>query len=73
MLVKINAKNKDFTDSEFSKRFLLPPANVNFPDEKIVFLDLSISVRIVQGLHKECGQMYLCNLYCTHDDCIVTH
>jgi len=47
MLVKINAKNKDFTDSLFSKRFLLPLANVDRPDEKITFLDLSISVRIV--------------------------
>jgi len=42
MLVEINANNKEFTDSEFSKRFLLPPANVDCPDEKIIFLDISI-------------------------------
>jgi hypothetical protein len=50
MLVKISAKNEDFTDSEFERRFLLPLANVDFPDEKIIFLDISISVRIVKEL-----------------------
>jgi len=73
MLVKINSKNNDFTDSEFAKRFLLPPANVDGPDETIIFIDLNISVRIVQNWHKEWGQIYLSSLYCTHDHFIVTH
>ena len=73
MLVKINAKNKDFTDSEFAKQFLLPPANVVCPEEKIIFLDLSISLRIVQKLRKEWRQIYWSNLYWSHDHFIVTH
>jgi hypothetical protein len=47
MLVQINAKNKEFTESEFAKWLLLPLANVDYPDEKIIFLDLSVSVRIL--------------------------
>lgn len=47
MLVQIHAKNKEFTDSEFSKWFLLHLAYVDYPDEKIIFLDISVSIRIL--------------------------
>jgi hypothetical protein len=46
-------KKKTLRIPEFSKRFLLPPANLDCPDEKMIFLDITIcpnSTRLTQGM-----------------------